>query len=355
MLYMDIAAKLREMVLEGDHTFLPSERALSLRFGVERPTIRRALKLLADEGLVVAIPGKGSMIKPAAPQQHSVKPGAGNSILFVLPSGDGEKLKQAYIADLFYRLGELCSRDGYTLRHLQTGPENTSQDMKRLFSEAQGILFYSSVAPRYIEAARDQGVPTVLVANRFPGIPGILYDNINGSYDAVSHLIAPGCRRVAFLSGAAGYLNSGQRYEGYLRALAAHSIALDEGLLVSGRWDFESGFACVSKLIEQGLPFEGIFAANDAMALGALRALSQNKIRVPGEVKAVGFDNIEAAMYSTPSLSTVAVDAGAVAWAALAMLKSAMEGGTIGSLMIPTRLIVRESSKASEGEGTGDA
>jgi len=346
--YVDIADQIRdEIVNSAENTFLPSERELAERFSAERLTVRRALKLLAEEGIISTIPGKGSLISPGVRPAAArvVKANGSSSILFIL-SGLGETMKQPFVANLYNRLDKLCYQQGYSLQYVNIGYGDSVQNMTKAMGEVSGVIFYSRIDMPFISAARELGVPMVLLSNKIEGLPGIVYDNINGCYDAVTHLIENGCRHIAFIGGPPEYLNSVQRLEGYRRSLAVHQMEYDERLVINGDWDFESGFACITRLIENDVAFDGVMASNDTMALGAMRALSQYKIRVPRDVKIVGFDNIESGVYSIPSLSSVSFSTKTVTWLAMTMLKSIMEGRpTADSLMLPTQLIVRESSQ----------
>ncbi len=346
VLYQSIADNLRTQIMEGaENTFLPSERELAAKYGVERLTIRRALKVLSDEGLVQRIRGKGTIVNKPQMQQEPRHYSEDLNVLFALSAGDGEKIKQPYMANLFYRLEKLLFHDGFNLKYVQIGPKGNMLDFAKVLSSVSGVIFYSKVDLQYINLAIQYRVPTLLVSNVVPGVPAILYDNINGTYDAVSHLIDAGCKRVAFISGAEDYLNAQQRLEGYIRALATHGLPYDPDMVIGGRWDFESGRECTEELIGRGIRFDGIMAANDMIALGAMRALSSHSITVPGQVRVVGFDNIESGEFSTPSLSTVSVCSKTVAWTAMAVLKRLIDGDSMNeALMIPANLIIRESS-----------
>jgi DNA-binding LacI/PurR family transcriptional regulator len=353
-LYYKIAEQIKEIAdLGTDYNFLPSERDLSARLGVERMTVRRALGLLAEEGIIVSIPGRGSMVNPVRERPPARLP-AGKNILFVMSAVEGEKLRHDFVANLFYRLEKLCNQGGYNIQYLNIGIDNPAQDLDKLFGEAHGIILYSKIDKTFIEAATESRKPAILISNREEGVRSIVYDNVNGCYDAVAHLMEQGCRRIAFISGAEGFLNSSQRFEGYARALArgGDGVEYDERLIVCGRWDFLSGYECMARLIDEKIGFDGVLAANDAMALGAMRALSQHDIVVPQDVKIVGFDNTESGEYSVPSLSSVSVDARTIAWLAIEMLRHIIDGDAVfDEIVVPARLIVRESSTNSRLNG----
>ncbi|WNB87517.1 substrate-binding domain-containing protein [Cellulomonas sp. ATA003] len=97
------------------------------------------------------------------------------------------------------------------------------------------------------------------------------------------------------------------RIAGYERALADAGLPLDPALVVPCYlWHRETGAAATEALLDSGVPFDAVFGLNDAMALGALRVLSARGVRVPEDVAVIGFDDVDDARYSTPSLSSIA-------------------------------------------------
>jgi len=343
-LYIEIADQLRIMIShEKEGSFLPSERELSARLNVERMTLRRAVKVLIEEGLLVAMQGRGTIItRPSLVTDHDIANSEKN-ILFALSSAN-QSIKTPFITSFFVLLENFCIKNGYKLRYSSLENGQHSSEKNDLFSGVNGIIFFGNVHDDWINSAKKMGIPIMLVNHTAPGTPSVLFDSILGGFKAVSHLINRGCSRIVFIT-AEGYPASVRRYEGYLQALALNNIELDENLIVSGNWGFESGFDSISSLIEKGVQFDGILAANDEMALGAIRALSQNDINIPGDVKVVGFDNSEAGNYSIPSLSSVDFNSEALAWVTMTMLQHAMhENVFFDSIVIPSHLVIRESS-----------
>jgi DNA-binding LacI/PurR family transcriptional regulator len=169
-------------------------------------------------------------------------------------------------------------------------------------------------------------------------------DNEQGGFDATTHLLQRGRRRIAFIGTAgAGYPEFEQRWRGYCRALRAAGIAPDEKLRADAAPIEADGRAAVQKLLADGAQFDGIFAASDVAAIGAMHALQQIG-RGPPDVAIVGFDDIPAASLSSPPLTTVAQDAHQAAEALIDTLIEAIETGNAPDRVLPVRLRVRESS-----------
>ncbi len=169
-------------------------------------------------------------------------------------------------------------------------------------------------------------------------------DNEQGGFDATTHLLQQGRRRIAFIGTAeAGYPEFEQRWRGYCRALRAAAIEPDPSLRVDAAPREADGRAALHILLERGTEFDAIFAASDVTAIGAMHALQQVGKTVP-EVAVVGFDDIPAASLASPPLTTVTQDARIAADALIDTLIEAVEVGDTSNLVLPVRLTVRESS-----------
>lgn len=155
------------------------------------------------------------------------------------------------------------------------------------------------------------GTPVVCV-DRYPGadspIPRVISEDEQGGYLATKHLLERGCRRILFVSSSLADLNKNSRELGYERALAEAGVAPDPGyrLLLSGAQpSMEETELLVRRFAAIGRPFDGIFAVSDHAAVGALRALQASGVRVPEDVKIVGFDDSIYTRITTPSITSV--------------------------------------------------
>jgi LacI family transcriptional regulator len=138
---------------------------------------------------------------------------------------------------------------------------------------------------------------------------------------------------------------SGQRLQGYRDALIEADLHVDEGLILRGDYHPQSGWAAARSLLALPSPPTAIFAANDLMAIGVLRAAGELGRRVPGDLAVVGFDDIELASYTTPPLTTVSQSASEVGRAAVELLleRLADPGRPPVRRTLETRLVVRAS------------
>lgn len=142
------------------------------------------------------------------------------------------------------------------------------------------------------------------------GVSFVDGDNVGGARAAVEHLIALGHRRIACLTGAAGLVSTRHRLEGYRQAIRAAGLPVDERWIVDGESTKPGGRRAMERLLAMGLGRDktaptAVFAANDLMAIGALRVAREAGLRVPEDVSIAGFDGIPVSEVVEPSLTTV--------------------------------------------------
>ena len=171
-------------------------------------------------------------------------------------------------------------------------------------------------------------------------------DNEQGGFEATTHLLRQGRRRIALVGTASpAYPEFLDRWRGYTRALRAAGIEPDEQLRADADPSEGAGRAAIAQLAARGVEFDGIFAASDVAAIGAMHAFQDSGRRVPEDVAIVGFDDIPAASLSSPPLTTVAQDPHLAGKALVESIIEAVEqGGASSNRVLPARLIVRESS-----------
>jgi DNA-binding LacI/PurR family transcriptional regulator len=169
-------------------------------------------------------------------------------------------------------------------------------------------------------------------------------DNEQGGFDATTHLLQQGRRRIAFIGTVGpGYPEVHERWRGYCRALRAARIEADDNLRVDAAPDEGEGRAAAEQLLARGVEFDAVFAASDVAAIGAMHALQHAGRGVP-ETAVVGFDDIPAASLASPPLTTVTQDTRHAAEALVDALVESVETGSARDRVLPVRLTVRESS-----------
>ena len=169
-------------------------------------------------------------------------------------------------------------------------------------------------------------------------------DNAKGAYDATTHLLGLGRKNIAFFGGTTDDSPElKQRYEGYCKALTKAGIKIDAGLQFDADNQETSGSSATGKLMNSGKPFDAIFTASDLIAIGAIKHLRAMDIKVPADVSVVGFDNIPAASYFNPSLTTVHQDTIAAGEQLVNQVIQMINGETPVSRLLEPTLIIRSS------------
>ncbi|HEV7186079.1 MAG TPA: LacI family DNA-binding transcriptional regulator [Leifsonia sp.] len=199
--------------------------------------------------------------------------------------------------------------------------------------------------------------PVVILGERiFSGpVDHVAMSNVDGAHAAISHLIDQGCRRIATIDDHRQdeVSVSTLRFAGYRKALEERGLDYDPALSVElADFSSEGGRRITAEFIASGVPFDGLFCVTDSVALGALRALRDAGLRVPEDVKVIGFDNISEGNFSVPSLSTIDPDHAEMARVAVDLLVQRINAGK-NSSDSPTefvsgfRVVERESTARS--------
>lgn len=175
-----------------------------------------------------------------------------------------------------------------------------------------------------------------------PGLmPYVDNDNVGGATKAVQHLLDQGRQRIATISGPLDMQAAQERLNAYRQTLK------DTGrrsIVALGDFTRISGAEAMRQLLEDDPNLDAVFADNDLMAIGALRTLREAGRRVPEDVAVVGFDDIEAALYTAPALITVRSPMGEQAARTTRLLLDLLANGTADSVILPTDLVIRESA-----------
>lgn len=176
----------------------------------------------------------------------------------------------------------------------------------------------------------------------------VMMDNLLGATLAVRHLIELGHRRIAFIGGDLTHPSIIKRLEGYKQALLESQLSIEDDLIdgVESNTAPDNGARATEKLIARGAQFTALFAANDAMAIGAMQCLQKHGRQIPAEVSIVGFDDIEAGAHTQPTLTTIRVDKEELGAVALRRLMEMIETKKElpGKVFTPVELVVRQST-----------
>lgn len=211
---------------------------------------------------------------------------------------------------------------------------------------------------KYLKGIADTGVPLVMIGRDFKhkSIDYITADNLSGGFEATQHLVDLGHKRIAFLGATIANRTNLKRLQGYLKALTAHGIKIDERL-ITGRRDANGdipgysteqvGYEGMKRLLSLPNRPTAVFARNDFTAIGAMTAIKEAGLSIPADIAIVGFDDIPLARHTSPPLSTVRQPMrlqGQLAAEMLLERMGAKEAPARKEQVLDSELIIRESS-----------
>ncbi len=210
------------------------------------------------------------------------------------------------------------------------------------------MLVGGSFTEGYVRILKRWKIPVVLVGSYLSSnIADCVYaDNAWGAFQAADYLIGLGHRRIGFINGPPTTQTTFDKMQGYLSALQKHGLEYDEGLVESGDFSAQSGYEAVNALLDRETGITAFFVGFDGMSVGALRALRERGLSVPGDVSVVSFEDSWLATHAYPPLTTVKVfkyELGIQATRMLFDLINADREKKPHKVVIPTELIVRQS------------
>lgn len=264
-----------------------------------------------------------------------------NTIGVLLPDLHGE-----FFSEVIRGIDSAARRGGYHL--LVSGSHSDWNEMAAVLSATRGrvdgiIVMSPDLDGDALHSHLPQGLPAVLLNCPSNPAPSITIDNRGGAGLAIGHLAVLGHRRIAFIAGPERNADAQERLVGYREAIrrVTSSVAME----LAGDFTEGGGYDATRKLMELRTRPTAIFAANDATAIGALVALREMSLAVPGEMAVIGFDDIPIARYVAPPLTTIGFEIASLGRRALELLLSILADGEPAkrSEMIPARLVIRES------------
>lgn len=351
--YQQIYSELKDGIANGEQKagdLLMPENQIAQKYGVDRSTVRKALKMLVDDGLVEKLPGKGTVIlDPKAlaassePRQQSYR-----NIGFLLPSGNA--ITQAFYATLFCVLERELKRFNFSLIYLTFDAQDSLSTVIAEYNLV-GMFFVSNTAESQIGEAFKLGIPCAIVNSCDPRIPSILSDNDKGGYLAGKHLIENGHLHPIVLSGVRSYVCSAERIRGFRRAYAEIGVEIPEADILPGdSWEQEAGISAIRRYLAAcSKPPTAIFALNDRLAFGAVQAIFQYGLHVPKDISVIGYDNLNTQMFIVP-LASIEAHVDLIAESAAQALIWQLQGGRClpVRISIPVELVPGETVKRRE-------
>ena len=271
-----------------------------------------------------------------------------------------------FAAELSRGVREILEQRGYTL-FICISEHSAKEDVQAFDSLADhrvdGVIVAtraSRLGNERLQELIDAGIPVSLIGRDFrhPHADLVTADNLKGGYEATTHLIKLGHRRIGFIGVSLTKSVGLRRFQGYLEALNEHGLPIDEKLIVGNRdgndqmpgySTEEMGHDGMTKLLSMKKRPTAIFARNDFTAVGALNAIQQAGLSVPRDVGVVGYDDIPLASHTSPPLTTVRQPTREQGRVAAEFLLRRIEDGhdrPRAEQVFDCQLVVRESTKS---------
>ncbi|PZE22572.1 LacI family DNA-binding transcriptional regulator [Paenibacillus xerothermodurans] len=209
------------------------------------------------------------------------------------------------------------------------------------------VMSQSSADQEFIEYAAGLEIPLVVLNREVENVQVMNYipDDQRGACRIVEHLIAQGHRDIAIIEGKQNFKSTQARLDGYVEAMIRHDIPQREEYRVQGNYDLESGHAAMTRLLQLDHRPTAVFCCNDDMALGAIKAITERRLSVPGDISVAGFDDHVFSAFMTPALTTVRRPIEEISREGAAQLLSFIETKQVekSKVLFHTELVIRDS------------
>jgi DNA-binding LacI/PurR family transcriptional regulator len=326
---------------------VPTIDDVARRAGVSRATVSRYLnghRVRSRAAIESAIAEIGFSLNQTA---RSLKSGSTRSIGVVVPD-----ITNPFFAHAVRGI-EVSSRDDeYNIFLCNTDESAARQDevLDNLVGRVDAVILAPATESATVPSAlRLMGVPVVLLDREFGDhslFDSVLVDNEGGAGAAARYLAQLGHRRIGLISGPLSATPGRTRHEGFLQALASEGITLPPECVAVGDFREQSGYIAAKSFLGLAEPPTAIFGSNNLMAIGALKALRESRLRVPDDVSFISFDELDVGELLEPRLTTVTrptTEQGALAATLLAERLRGEGPPSPRRCVLETRLSVRDS------------
>ncbi|MEI6034225.1 MAG: GntR family transcriptional regulator [Verrucomicrobiae bacterium] len=316
---------------------LPAEVKLAAQLCVHRLTVNRVMTELVREGVLTRRRGVGTIVSEKA--SGGVKPVLGKGIVGLITGHYFNPATNQFYGFIFEKMRKLLSGEGIYLMPLGDAKEFFDGPAKaagvgNIQESLSAIALLGTASSEIFSALESFERPAVIIGvSEYSGpLPSVSTDDAADAAKVAERILELGHRQIVHLNSAFP-LRMHARLQGFLSACerSGHAIPFRYVVEAPGL-EVADGHAAMLEFLDRNLPFTAVFGGNDNLALGAISALKERGVSVPGDVSVVGFDGIHAALHCTPPLSTMKVSRHRLAEQAVAHLVAACTGGTSKNL-----------------------
>ena len=341
----------------------PTSAQVALKAGVSRTTVSFVLNGVRNQGISESTRAKVLSVAREMGYQpnaaaRSLASGSTGTVALVIPKAS-HLYVDSFLAQLVATLNEACHRLGLKMLIESTDEEGREPGSFMNLVRERSIDGLIVANPRisehsHLEHISQAGIPLVVLTSRPDDLTGFFTvpsDTYLSAKTAVQHLLNLGHKKISYISFAQPEFDSVHEREiGWRAALTEGGHAPDPALVEHADISAQSGYEATRRLLARGVKFSALFAGNDTIAFGAIRALREAQLRVPEDVALVGYDDIPIAAFASPPLTTMKSDPIGQAQTALKLLMDQFNGQVTPTETRPqtqAKLIIRSSCGAT--------
>lgn len=328
---------LKDVAREAEVSITTVSRALNGKDAISSPTRERILKIAKNLGYTPNAVARGLKT-----QETRI---VGIAIT---------DISDPFFAPIVKGIEKTARKEGYHLILCDTDEdyETEKEALQTLLERRVDGLLVTPAQTKYedIVELKKRGIPLVLLGRHFNfqllETDYIATDDVQGAFSATMHLIRKGHRRILFINGPDYVSSAKERFAGYKRAFLEAGVKIDESLIKEGGTKMEDGYRIMEEELKKAPDFTAVFAYSDFVALGVIKALNKNHLRVPQDMAVVGYDDIEIAAFLEVPLTTVRIPKYELGAEGFKLLKRKMADNTasVQKVILPTELVVRKSA-----------
>lgn len=259
-------------------------------------------------------------------------------------------IKNPFFPELARAVEDVTNSEGYTLI-LCNSDDDFHKEQKYLDALKQKyvdgfIVVTSTLKAEHVE---DHNIPLVALDRSIhPEIPAVYSNNYTGAKQATQYLLELGCRQIAHIRGPHHINNAEERYKGFTDVTKDQGL-YDPKLVINGGYSIEKTIDVTSELLKKSPEIDGIFAGNDMMAIGVLKAAERLGLKVPEDLKIIGFDGIALCKTTSPEITTMAQPIYEMGTTAARMLLDFIEKKEVTNMkqVFQVQLVERQSTRVS--------
>jgi len=336
-------------IKSGD--ILPSVRLLADHLNINLHTVRAAYHMLEELKLISTRQGLGSVVldyDPSATVATNMLPT--NTFGIIVPD-----LQNPFYPSFLSGAGKIASAQNVLMITCDTHEKVTLGkaffDMliaKRVDGIIVSPMGSYPTTTDFFDTSEYYDFPIPLVFADRPNVKGysVLLDGKGAGFKGTQHLVQHGHRKIAMLTGNLTIPTLYTVYEGYQEALESNGLKLDERIVIDVKeFSYQAGYRAALQLIENHLLPSAIFAAGDMLAIGAMKALRENAIRIPEDVAIIGYNDIDVCGFVAPALTSITIPMEKMGEESAKLLIALMNKQNIPRqpLTMPTELVIRGS------------